>query len=67
MSGELPGRRARCVQWIGCASPRHSSDEVDTAPMVQGGMNPSDLFRSGEIDDESAMEIEETVFVPTTI
>ena len=67
MPEDLPGRRARCVQWIGRASPRHSFDEVDAAPMVQGGTDPSDLFRSGESDDESAMEIEEKFVVPTAI
>ena len=67
MPGDLPGCRARCVQWIGCASLPHSFDEVDTVPMVQGGTDHSDLFWSGESDDESAMEIEETVVVPTAI
>ena len=44
MPKDLPGRQARCIQWIGRTSPSPSVDEVDAVAIKQGGKDPSDFF-----------------------
>ena len=67
MPKDLPGRQARCIQWIGRTSPTPSFDEVDAVAIEQGGTDPSDFFRLGESDDESIMAAEKTVVVETAV
>ena len=67
MPKDLPGRQARCVQWIERTSPSPSFDEVDAVAIEQGGTDPSDFFWLGESDDESIMEVEEKVVIETAV
>ena len=67
MPKDLPGRQARCVQWIRRTSSSPSFDEVDAVAIEQGGMDPSDFFWLGESNDECIIVAEETVVIEIAV